>query len=119
MILVDLLMIAIFGYLGRMSHQMSLDLLYVFYTTLPFWLGWLIVGAVLGMFQRDRLFNIRDLLPRTTAAVALATLLGVSLRALWLGYWPHYTFILLSFLANYLLLLGWRVGFWLVRGRNS
>jgi hypothetical protein len=128
----DILSFLVFASIGRSSHGAAAGLSAMFEvlkTAAPFLLGWFLVAPFLGAYRRSqpakagatRLVDWlrRSLLARTLLAWLIAWPLALALRALFLGREIPLSFALVTFLANTILLLGWRGVFvWLTRGRE-
>jgi hypothetical protein len=99
----DLLCFVLFALLGLRSHEDGITLDGLLRAALPFQAGWLLVSLVVG--------------PKFAASqpVALlrmwapAWLIGLLLRAIVFGRPLAPTFALVAFLANFVLLLLWRL----------
>ena len=104
----DILFVAVFAWIGRMSHDESLTLGEIAWTALPFAAGALIAHLIL--FYRKS--EVRSL--KIGVVVWLGTwLLGMGFRtATGAGIDPAFIAVAGSFLA--LMLLGWRLIYWLV-----
>jgi hypothetical protein len=122
----DAVSFLVFAAIGRSSHgeAAGLDaLLQVAGTAAPFALGWWLVAPWVGAYRvrqegaqgwAARL--PRSFLVRTMLAWVLALPVGLALRALFLQRGIPLSFAVVTFIANTILLLGWRgVFLWLWR----
>jgi hypothetical protein len=107
----DFLALILFATIGRSSHGMTgpTPLLSVLNTAVPFMVAWLVVGMALGMYRGVALYPLGRVIWRTLLAGLIAGLLGVVLRAIWLGHSVATTFLLAGTTFSTLFLLIWRV----------
>jgi FlaA1/EpsC-like NDP-sugar epimerase len=107
----DFLALILFAVIGRSSHGMTgpTPLLSVLNTAVPFMVAWLVIGMVLGMYRGVALYPLGRVIWRTLLAGLIAGLLGVVLRAVWLGHPVVTTFLLVGTVSSTLFLLIWRI----------
>jgi hypothetical protein len=124
----DAVSFLVFAAVGRSSHgeAAGLDaLLQVAATAAPFALGWWLVAPFVGAYRmrQEEAQGWAARLPssfllRTLLAWVLALPVGLGLRALFLQRGIPLSFAIVTFIANTILLLGWRgVFLWLWRRR--
>lgn len=126
LIIGDLLVLLSFVWIGRSSHSLSMaDIGAVLFTALPFIISWFAVTPWFGIYRQGVYQNWRRLVPRLLIAGAIAVLIGVVLRALFLGrpipggIMPMFTIITLIYVD--IVALIWRLGYmwWTNRGKQS
>ncbi|KAJ9508160.1 hypothetical protein QJQ45_021575 [Haematococcus lacustris] len=104
----DAVALLLFAAAGRINHGGVLDW-ETGLTALPFLLGWFATAPFLGGFGPEAQGSK---VPAATLVAAkcwaVATPLGLALRGLSKGYVPPTPFIIVSFVATAVLLLGWR-----------
>jgi hypothetical protein len=126
----DAVSFLVFAAIGRSSHgeAAGLDaLLQVAATAAPFALGWWLVAPFVGAYRmrQEKAQGWAARLPssflvRTALAWVLALPVGLALRALFLQRGIPLSFAVVTFIANTILLLGWRgVFLWLVKARGD
>jgi len=99
----------LFATIGRVSHHEALSLGGSFETALPFLLGWFAVAPFTGGFSKEAQGgDVGGALGAAAKSWALATPLAIAVRSLSKGYIPDKAFIIVSFAATAVLLLGWR-----------
>jgi hypothetical protein len=122
----DAVSFLVFAAVGRSSHgeAAGLDaLIQVAATAAPFALGWWLVAPFVGAYRvrQEEAQGWAARLPssflaRTLLAWVLALPVGLALRALFLQRGIPLSFAIVTFIANTILLLGWRgVFLWLWR----
>ncbi len=113
----DVISFLLFAAIGRGSHGEATGfgaLLEVGKTAAPFLLGWFLAAPWLGAFRVNASAHIgklplpRSLVGRTMLAWVVAWPLGLGLRALFLQRAIPLSFAIVTFIANTILLLGWR-----------
>jgi hypothetical protein len=78
--------------------------------SVPFLIGWAVVAAVAGLYERDAVADPRTAAVRTVPAVLLGVGIGLALRATpWFRGGVAPTFVLVAVVVTGSLLLGWRV----------
>ena len=109
----DILVFLIFATIGRRSHGEAAGLntiLQIVLTALPFLAGWFIVSPFLKAFSRDLETNPSAMAKRTLLAWLASWPVAMILRGIFVDHAiPPWTFWLVAFLANTILLLIWRV----------
>ena len=99
----------IFASIGRLGHHEALSLTASFETALPFLMGWFVAAPLLGGFSRDAQGgNVGSALGAAAKSWALAIPLGIAVRSVMREYVPDKSFVIVSFVATAVLLLGWR-----------
>lgn len=105
----DVVCIGLFSAAGVYQHGTISELFRVPEVALPFLVGWLLVGSVVGVFDEDALTTPREAAARAAVAWVGADLVGQGLRATSVvagGVAP--AFFLVSLLVAGTLLVGWR-----------
>eukprot|EP01023_Acetabularia_acetabulum_P068768 TRINITY_DN980_c0_g1_i2.p1 TRINITY_DN980_c0_g1~~TRINITY_DN980_c0_g1_i2.p1 ORF type:complete len:217 (-),score=30.36 TRINITY_DN980_c0_g1_i2:373-1023(-) len=102
----DIFCIILFAIIGRINHGEVLDVETI-NTALPFMVGWMLASP----FASSYIYESYTEQPLQTAAKAwaIAIPVGLLLRSAQRGYVPPVPFIIVSFVANGILLLSWRV----------
>jgi hypothetical protein len=108
----DLVAIFAFVIAGMLQHGgQPTDVVELLDTALPFLVGWLPAGYLLGCYAPAVLRNTRETATRTLVAWLGATLIGQSLRATsFFGGGFDIAFLIVSLLVGGFLLVGWRAG---------
>ncbi len=123
----DLLSFTIFAIIGRRSHSEAANLVAwfeVLKTAAPFMAGWLLVAPWLGAFRaadylRGAPSSLTTIARRTALAWLVAAPVALLLRAVTLQRGIPWTFALITFTTNLILLGSWRSLFaWLWRKRG-
>ncbi len=113
LIIGDILVCLIFATIGRRSHGEAAGLntfVQVVLTALPFLAGWFIIAPILGVYRRGLEINPIAMAKRTFFAWLAAWPLAMIIRGIFVDHGiPPWTFWLVAFLANTILLLIWRV----------
>lgn len=107
----DLFIFFIFAFLGRAEHGLDINLSAVFFTALPFILAWFVVGGVLGTFSNEAVKDIQSTIKTTALTWSFAGPLGLVFRGLILQGIPALSFVLLTLILVFMLLLIWRLCF--------
>jgi hypothetical protein len=109
----DILVFLIFATIGRRSHGEAAGLNTIFQiilTALPFLAGWFIVSPFIGAYRRGLEINPASMAKRTFFAWLASWPVAMILRGIFVDHAiPPWTFWLIAFLANTILLLLWRV----------
>ena len=98
---------------------MSLGIQGLVSTALPVAVAWFGVGALLGGYRREAYATPGGAARRAALIWLVAGPLGVVLRALWLMRPIAWTFALITFVTNLILLTGWRAVFAWATGRRA
>lgn len=102
----DAAALLLFAAVGRANHGLDLDALQ---TALPFLLGWFPSAALLGGFGPEaRGKGVASAATTAAKCWAVGIPAGLLLRGLSKGYVPPTPFIIVSLVANAVLLVGWR-----------
>lgn len=113
LIIGDALVFLIFATIGRRSHGEAAGLntiVQVVLTALPFLAGWFIISPWLGAYRRALEINPLAMAKRTFLVWLAAWPVAMLLRGIFVDHAvPPWTFWLIAFLANTILLLLWRV----------
>lgn len=115
----DLVAFLIFGALGRASHGMEVSLLSAANAVLPFVLAWLGVGAALKSFDPARLSRPLDGIKQAVLTWLPACPVGFVLRYFYLQRGTHWSFMVMVFVLNLVLLALWRAGYAWYAGRSG
>lgn len=119
----DTISFLVFASVGRSSHGEASGfgaISLVFETALPFILGWLVIAPFVGAFRTDPTEPPLGLLRRSALAWLIAWPICLGLRALIRQSSIPWTFALVVFITNMLLLLAWRAVFtWVTRRRGT
>lgn len=114
----DVLVFLVFALIGLSSHERNPSLTSLLRAGLPFLGAWLSIGGLFGVFNRDTAAGTSAM--RTVLPVWLpAWLIGLVLRAVVFGRAVEPAFAVVSFVANGILLVGWRTGFGFFAKRND
>jgi hypothetical protein len=108
----DLVAIFAFVIAGMLQHGgQPTNVIELLDTALPFLIGWLPAGYLLGCYAPAVLRNTRETAIRTLVAWLVADLIGQGLRttSLFDGGFDA-TFLIVSLVVGGLLLVGWRAG---------
>jgi hypothetical protein len=110
LILGDILVFLIFSVIGRRSHGEATGtaILQVIGTAAPFAIAWFIVSPFFGLFKRKVVVSPKQVAWRTAVAWLIAWLIGLTIRSLYLKYFPPVTFALITLISNMFFLLIWR-----------
>jgi hypothetical protein len=107
---------------GLLSHGQlnSLDQVpHLVEVAMPFAAGWLLAAPFLGVFRADVAALPRRMLARTAVAWLIACPIGLLLWSLVRQRPIQPAFAIVTFLTNLVVLLGWRVAFALLAGRQG
>eukprot|EP00884_Botryococcus_braunii_P018951 jgi/Botrbrau1/573/Bobra.0010s0039.1 len=107
----DVAVLLLFVAIGRANHGQPLDPPGVVSATLPFLIGWLAAGALVGGYGKDARGG--SLGPAVLAALktwALGIPLAVAIRSAQKGYIPDKSFILVGLGVTFVMMLTWRAG---------
>lgn len=118
----DILVFLIFSVLGRSSHDEASGFsapLQVIGTAAPFMIGWFIVSPFFGLFKRKVVVAPKQMAWRTAVAWLIAWPIGLTIRSLYLKYFPPITFALITLVFNMFFLLIWRWPFALRNSMNN
>lgn len=108
LLLGDGIAIFLFALLGRAEHESGISLAGIAGTAAPFLVAWYPVGFWLRAFSPDALAGPLAAVRRVALPWLLAWPLGLQLRALILDRSIPFSFALVVFLTNLILLTGWR-----------
>jgi hypothetical protein len=105
----DTLALVIFATIGRVSHHEAVTLASSFETALPFLVGWFATAPFLGGFGKDAQGgNVGSAVGAAAKPWIVAVPISIFIRSLLRGYVPDKAFIIVSFVATAVLLLGVR-----------
>ena len=105
----DVIALLIFATIGRLNHHEGLSLATSFETALPFLIGWFVSAPFLGAFgEGARGGDVGAAVGVAAKSWAAAIPLGLVIRSVIRGYVPDKAFIIVSFVATAMLLVGWR-----------
>ena len=105
----DTLALLIFATIGRVSHHEALTLATSFETALPFLVGWFATAPLLGGFGKEAQGgNVGSAVGAAAKSWIVAVPVSIVIRSLLRGYVPDKAFIIVSFVATAVLLLGLR-----------
>ncbi|KAL3148581.1 hypothetical protein ABBQ38_014012 [Trebouxia sp. C0009 RCD-2024] len=106
----DTAVLFLFAAIGRKNHGEGLQLAQTFNTALPFLVGWAAAAGLTGAYSEANLKDRSLGRAASTAAKAwaLAVPVALILRSIQRGYIPDKSFVIVSFLATGVLLIGWR-----------
>lgn len=107
----DLFIFILFSFLGKTEHGLEINLPAVLFTALPFILAWFVVGGVLGAFSYEAMKDIQSTIKTTALTWSFAGPLGLVFRGLILQGIPALSFVLLTLILVFMLLLVWRITF--------
>jgi hypothetical protein len=107
----DLFIFILFSFLGKAEHGLDINLPAVFFTALPFILAWFVVGGVLGAFSYEAVKDIQSTIKTTALTWSFAGPLGLVFRGLIHQGIPALSFVLLTLILVFMLLLVWRITF--------
>ncbi|HTI14141.1 MAG TPA: DUF3054 domain-containing protein [Dictyobacter sp.] len=124
LVLGDVIVFLIFALIGRRSHGEVAGiatLLLIIQTALPFLAGWFVVSPFIGAFRREVLADPRMMAKRTFFAWLGSWPVAMILRGLFVDHAiPPWTFWLVAFISNTILLSLWRIPFaWINARRNQ
>jgi hypothetical protein len=109
----DMLVFLIFATIGRRNHgeAAGFDTLFqIFLTALPFLAGWFIISPIFGAYRRNLQAQPIAMAKRTALAWVAAWPFAMILRGIFVDHAiPPWTFWLVAFIANIILLMLWRV----------
>ncbi|TCS95090.1 DUF3054 domain-containing protein [Hazenella coriacea] len=109
LLLGDLLILLIFSWLGRVTHEMPVDMGIVLWTTFPFAITWLLVAPTLGIYSTTSLESKRQMFFRTSGTVFISITLSIWFRSILTQHPFHWLFYVVTLLALLPLFLIWRV----------
>ena len=113
LVLGDILVFLIFAAIGRKSHGEAAGLntiVQIVATASPFLVGWFIVSPFLGAFRRGLEAKPAEMAKKTLLAWICAWPVAMILRGIFVDHAvPPWTFWIVAFVANTILLLVWRV----------
>lgn len=120
LLLGDLLLFLIFSWLGRVTHQMPVDLGIILWTTFPFAITWLLSAPTFGIYSTQVLKSKKQMFFRTSATVLISITLGIWLRAILIQHSFHWLFYVVTLLALLPLFSIWRVTYtWFYQRSHS
>lgn len=105
----DAAALLVFAAIGRKNHGEGLQLAETFNTALPFLVGWAVASGLTGAYSgnsKDR--SIGKAANTAARAWILAVPVALVLRSIQRGYIPDKSFVIVSFIATGVLLIGWR-----------
>ena len=109
----DILVFLIFATIGRRTHGEAAGfdtLVQIVLTALPFLAGWFIISPIFGAYRRGLQAQPLAMAKRTALAWVAAWPFAMILRGIFVDHAiPPWTFWLVAFIANIILLLLWRV----------
>lgn len=112
-IAVDAVLVIVFAIMGRASHTKTLDLPGIAQTAWPF-----LVGGAVGWIVVATTLRRAPLLTQGVVIWADTLVIGMLLRVL-TDQGAAIAFIIVATVTLATLLLGWRLVYWLVRGRHE
>ncbi|MBI3942339.1 MAG: DUF3054 domain-containing protein [Chloroflexi bacterium] len=118
----DFAVFMLFALIGRASHELpgsDFPLMAQFITAAPFMAGWFAVSAFFGTYSPTRMSTWPLVFARVSVAWLPAEMIGLILRAFFLGRPFIFTFALVTFLIVGVMLLVWRSIFWLLILRRA
>lgn len=115
----DVLVLALFIVLGRISHGMAVADVTLWTTVVPFAAAWLATSALVGASSARAFSKPGILVLRTTAAWAVACPLGVALRAVILQRPFSPIFAAIAFVLTWPLLIVWRYLYFRLTARRQ
>lgn len=113
-ILIDVVLIMLFAGLGRRSHEVSLDIVGIFQTALPF-IAALVIASIVTVFWR----TWARVWPAGVFVWAITVAGGLALRVLVFGDTAAFSFQIVAALVLALLLLGRRLASSLIIRRRA
>ncbi|MBO8162652.1 MAG: DUF3054 domain-containing protein [Brevibacillus sp.] len=118
-ILGDFIAFLLFAYIGKTAHAQTVTLLGVLETAAPFFLSWLFVGWLFGVFQPEAYRTAAAAAKKTLFVWIIAGLAGLALRSILLLRIPDWPFMVITLVTIGVLLLLWRTAYaWLARRTN-
>ena len=114
----DTIALLFFAWLGRASHGKA-GLLGIVETALPFWLGWMGAGWVLGAYRPEAHESTRAALGTTVRVWAVGIPLGLVIRAVWLRRGIPLSFAVVTMLTTLVILGLWRGGWAYLQERRA
>ncbi|MEW5304544.1 MAG: hypothetical protein WDW36_007149 [Sanguina aurantia] len=106
----DVAALMAFAAVGRINHGGVLDI-ETLLTALPFIAGWFTIAPFLGAFTLEAMSTPKAAATAAAKCWAVATPLGLVIRGAAKGYVPPTPFIVVSFVATFVVLVGWRTAF--------
>ncbi|MFY0544249.1 DUF3054 domain-containing protein [Brevibacillus sp. H7] len=113
----DLAAFLLFTCLGKEAHHLPVSLTGVFATAAPFWLTWVAVGTLLGVYRPQAYVSIGRAARSTVFAWSMAAPLAVWIRSILLDTPVTLLFTSVAYGIMLLFLLAWRVPFAMFAGR--
>lgn len=116
----DLALVSLFVVLGELQHGYDLvaQFGHVVGTAIPFFIGWLLASALVGVYAPTVYRSVRTAITHTALAWVGAALIGQALRATPLFHGTFaLTFVLVSIGVGLVLLVPWRAGVAVLSGR--
>jgi hypothetical protein len=105
----DTAALLLFATIGRFNHHEALTLAGSFETAAPFLIGWFATAPFLGGFSKKAQGgDVGAAVGAAAKSWAAAIPLGIVIRSVLRGYTPDKAFIIVSFVATAVMLLGWR-----------
>lgn len=112
-IALDAVLIIVFALIGRASHADALDLLGLAQTAAPF-----LVGGAVGWIIVSTMLRRAPMLTQGVVVWADTLVIGMLLRAL-ADQGTALPFIIVATIVTGLFLMGWRLVYWMLRGRKE
>ena len=103
----DFFVITLFVILGLNSHG-GISLEGWARNAVPLTTAWLVIGLALGVYRTEIASNLTTTLQRVSIAWPIAAVTGLFARYIMLGHGLEFSFIIVTFLINLVMLLAWR-----------
>lgn len=105
----DVLSLLIFATIGRFNHHEGLTLAGISETALPFLVGWFVTAPFLGGFGKEaQSGDVGAAVGAAAKSWAAAVPVAIVVRSIQRGYIPDKSFIIVSFVATAVLVIGAR-----------
>ncbi|DBA92655.1 TPA: hypothetical protein ACH3X1_002868 [Trebouxia sp. C0004] len=104
----DTAALLLFAAIGRRNHGEGLQVLETFNTALPFLVGWAVAAGLTGAYSSTKDRSVSKAARTASKAWILAVPASLVLRSIQRGYMPDKSFVIVSFIATGVLLIGWR-----------
>lgn len=105
----DAIFLILFSLIGRISHNMSLELSAILFTSLPFIAAWILIGMPFGIFRATQ--KPWSVIKRLALTTLISVPLAILLRQLMIGRPTDFSFVYASWAAVFSFILVWRLIF--------
>lgn len=105
----DTAALLLFAAIGRRNHGEGLQLWQTVNTALPFLVGWAVAASLTGAYSsKSSTQGVGSAAVAASKAWILGVPIALVLRSVQRGYLPDKSFVIVSFVATGILLIGWR-----------